>query len=81
MAERLTIELHSRKQAWAAIKAQAFPFLAQVFQGGHRWLLTIAKRKRTPSQNRRYWGKLVLAQVAKQAVMNGRLFSSEVANA
>lgn len=78
MAERLTIELHNRQQAWAAIKAQAFPFLAQVLQGGHRWVLTIAKRKRTPPQNRRYWGKGVLAQVAEQAVVNGRLFSAEV---
>lgn len=78
MAERLTIELHNRPQAWAAIKAQVFPFLAQVLQGGHRWVLTIAKRKRTPPQNRRYWGKGVLAQVAEQAVVNGRLFSAEV---
>jgi len=78
MAERLTIELHNRQQAWAAIKAQAFPFLAQVLQGGNRWVLTIAKRKRTPPQNRRYWGKGVLAQVSEQAVVNGRLFSAEV---
>lgn len=77
MAETLTLELHNRQQAWAAIKAQAFPFLAQVLQGGHRWVLTISKRKRTKPQNRRYWGKGVLAQVAAQAVVNGRLFSAE----
>lgn len=77
MAETLTLELHNRAQAWAAIKAQAFPFLAQVLQGGHRWVLTISKRKRTKPQNRRYWGKGVLAQVAAQAVVNGRLFSAE----
>lgn len=77
MAETLTIELHNRSQAWAAIKAQAFPFLAQVLQGGHRWVLTISKRKRTKPQNRRYWGKGVLAQIAAQAAVNGRLYSAE----
>lgn len=77
MSESLSIELHNRQQAWAAIKAQAFPFLAQVLQGGHRWVLTISKRKRTKPQNARYWGKGVLAQIAAQAVVNGRLYSAE----
>lgn len=78
MAERLTIELHNRPQAWAAIKAQVFPFLAQVLQGGHRWVLTISKRKRTQPQNRRYWGRGVLAQISEQAAVGGRLFPAEV---
>lgn len=78
MNESLTIELHSRTQAWAAIKAQLFPFLAQVLQGGHRWVLTISRRKRTKPQNRRYWGRGVLAQIAEQATVNGRLFPAEV---
>ena len=78
MAETLHIELHNRPQAWAAIKAQLFPFLAQVLQGGHRWVLTVTRRKRTTQQNRRYWGRGVLAQVAEQAVVNGRLYPSEV---
>lgn len=77
MSESLTIELHNRPQAWAAIKAQLFPFLAQVLQGGHRWVITVTKRKRTKPQNKRYWGKGVLAQVAAQATVNGRLFSAE----
>lgn len=77
MAEVLEIELHNRPQAWAAIKAQLFPFLAEVMQGGHRWVLTVTKRKRTKPQNRRYWGKGVLAQIAAQAVVNGRLFTAE----
>lgn len=78
MAETLTLELHNRQQAWAAIKAQAFPFLAQVLQGGHRWVLTISKRKRTKPQNRRYWGKGVLAQVAAQATVGGRLYDADL---
>lgn len=77
MNQTLTIELFSRQQAWAAIKGQLYPFLAQVLQGGHRWVLTIAPRKRTKAQNRRYWGNGVLSQVAAQAAINGRLYSTE----
>ena len=77
MSERLTIDLHSRQQAWAAIRAQLFPFLAQVLQGGHRWVLTVTRKKRSKAQNRRYWGKGVLAQIAEQAVVDGRLYSAE----
>jgi hypothetical protein len=78
MADNLIVELHNRPQAWAAIKAQVFPFLAEVLQGGHRWVLTIAKRKRTQPQNRRYWGKGVLAQIAEQATVNGKLYPAEI---
>lgn len=77
MSETLTIELHNRQQARAVIKDQLFPFLANVLQGGHRWVLTISKRKRTKPQNRRYWGKGVLAQIAAQATVNGKLYSAE----
>ena len=78
MTEALHIDLYNRQQAWSAIKGQLFPFLAQVLQGGHRWVLEVKKRKRTVPQNRRYWGKGVLAQVAAQAVVNGRQFPAEV---
>lgn len=78
MAETLIVELHNRQQAWAAIKAQVFPFLTQVMQGGHRWVLTITRRKRTSKQNRRYWGNGVLKQIAEQAVINGKLYTAEI---
>ena len=78
MSEALQIELHNRQQAWAAIKAQAFPFLAAVLQNGSRWVLTISRRKRTPAQNRRYWGKGVLAQIAAQAAPGGKLYTAEI---
>lgn len=78
MSDSLTIELHNRQQAWAAIKAQVFPFLKQVLQGGNRWVLSITRRKRTKPQNRRYWGRGVLAQVAEQAVVNGKPYSAEI---
>lgn len=77
MTDKLVIELFNRPQAWAAIKAQAFPFLSNVMQGGATWVLTIARKKRTPAQNRRYWGNGVLAQVAQQATVNGKLYAAE----
>jgi hypothetical protein len=78
VSDSLTIDLHNRQQAWAAIKAQLFPFLQTVLQGGGRWVLTVTKRKRTKPQNRRYWGRGVLAQIAEQATVKGRLYSAEV---
>ena len=73
----LSIELHNRQQAWAAIQSQAFPFLKEALQAGSRWVLKIERRKRTIPQNRRYWGKGVLAQIAEQATVNGKLYSAE----
>ena len=77
MAESLHLELHNRAQAWTDIKGQLYPFLAQVLQGGKRWVLTVSLRKRTKAQNRRYWGNGVLKQIADQATVNGRLYSAE----
>lgn len=54
MSESLEITLHNRQQAWAAIKAQVFPFLSVVLQAGGRWVLTIKRMTRTTAQNRRY---------------------------
>lgn len=77
MTDTLRLELHSRTQAWAVIKSQLFPFLETVFQGGGRWILTVALRKRTKPQNARYWSNGVLAQIAAQVVVGGRLYSPE----
>ncbi|WP_368921315.1 recombination protein NinB [Comamonas aquatica] len=78
MAEqRLELVLHNRQQAWALIKSTLFPFLKTVFQGNGRWLLTVTRLQRTKAQNRRYWGKGVLAQVAEQAVVGGKQYSAE----
>lgn len=78
MSESLTVDLHNKQQAWAAIKSQVFPFLSAVLQSGQRWVLTISKRKRTKPQNARYWGGGVLKQIAEQAVVNGNLYPAEV---
>lgn len=79
MSERLELELHSRRQAWAIIKGQLFPFLRGLFLPGSkaRWVLEVRRRTRTSKQNRRYWGNGVLAQIAAQAVVGGRLYSAE----
>lgn len=77
MTDSLTVELHNHAQAWVVIKEQVFPFLKTVFQGNWRGTLTIARRKRTKAQNRRYWGSGVLKQIAEQATVNGRLYSAE----
>lgn len=74
----LKIELFNRQQAWAAIKNQLYPFLAESLQNDSVWVLEVKKRKRTAKQNRRYWGNGVLAQIAAQACVNGKLYSAEV---
>ena len=74
----LKIELFNGQQAWAAIKNQLYPFLAASLQNGAVWVLEVKKRKRTAKQNRRYWGNGVLAQIAAQACVNGKLYSAEV---
>lgn len=78
MSESLSIELTNRQQAWDAIKGQLFPFLATVLQGGRQWVLTVSLRKRTAKQNKRYWGRGVLAQIAEKAVVHGNRFSAEI---
>jgi hypothetical protein len=73
----LSIELHTKAQAWAAIKEIVFPFLTHWLRDGVRLVLKVEQLKRTPAQNRRYWGKGVLSQVTEQAVIKGRLFSAD----
>ena len=74
----ITLELHNRQQAFAIIKDQLFPFLKQWLTDGRRLVLTCKLRVRTPKQNKRYWGRGVLAQIAQQAAPGGKLYSAEV---
>lgn len=76
--QSVTVDLHNRQQAHAILKSQVYPYLAQHLQDGRRLVLTVGPRKRTSKQNRRYWGRGVLAQVAEQATVNGKLYSAEV---
>ena len=77
MTEKLELELVDRRQAWKDIQDRLYPFLAGRLNGETKWLLTLSRRKRTNPQNRRYWGKGVLAQIAEQAQVNGHKFSPE----
>lgn len=78
MTEKLTLELHNRQQAHAVIKAQLWPYLADNLQAERRLVLTVGPKKRTKAQNRRYWGRGVLAQIAEQAAPGGKLYSADV---
>lgn len=73
----LTLEFYNRAQAWTLMKDQLYPFLKQWLTDGRRLMLTCKLRTRTIKQNKRYWGAGVLAQVAAQATINGRLYSTE----
>lgn len=77
MANTIEIELHNRQQAWVAIKSRLFPFLKEVLQNGRRLVLVVKERRRTSPQNRRYWGKGVLAQITEQAVVNGKQYDAD----
>ncbi len=73
----LTLELRNRAQAWALITNQLYPFLKQWLSDGRQLVLTCKLRTRTAKQNKRYWSRGVLAQVAQQAVVNGKQYSAE----
>lgn len=74
----ITVELFNRQQAMAILKSTVYPYLGEHLQAGRRLVMTVGPRKRTKPQNRRYWGRGVLAQIAEQATVNGKLFSAEV---
>ena len=74
----LTLELRNRAQAWALITNQLYPFLKQWLSDGRQLVLTCKLRTRTTKQNKRYWSRGVLAQIAEQAVVNGKQYSAEV---
>ena len=78
MSSTITLELFNRKQAFAIIKEKLYPFLGHWLKANKTLTITAQLKKRTPAQNRRYWGCGVLAQVAEQATVNGRLFSAKV---
>lgn len=75
---QITLELHNRQQAFAIIKEQLYPFLGRWLQADKTLVLTAGLKKRTKQQNRRYWGRGVLAQIAEQATVGGRLFSDDI---
>ena len=77
VSESLTVELHNRVQAWAAIQQQVFPFLKAVLQGGHRWILTLKPETRSQAQNRLMWP--ILTEFSRQLEwpVDGRMTKME----
>ena len=73
----ITLELYNRQQGWALMTSQLFPFLKRWLQADKTLVLTAGLKKRTAKQNKRYWGRGVLAQIAEQATVGGRLFSAD----
>ena len=71
MSESLNIELHNRQQARAALTGQVFPFLANVLQGGARWILSIKMETRTQAQNRLMWPLLAVFAEKLEWPVNG----------
>lgn len=68
--DSLTLELHNRQQASAIIKSQLFPFLANVLQGGSKWVLTVKQATRSIEQNARLWA--MLTDISKQVDWYGQ---------
>lgn len=51
--------------------------MASMAQMPKPYSVAIGKPPRTPAQNRRYWGRGVLSQIAEQASVGGKKFSAE----
>ncbi len=71
-----TLPLYNPQQATVAIR-NVWPEIKAHLMAGKRLQFTVKQEKRSPAQNRRYWGAGVLAQIAAQAVVNGRMYSAE----
>lgn len=72
-----TLQLYNPQQAHVVL-ADLWPLIKATLIAGKRLQLTVKPEKRSQAQNRRYWGQGVLAQVAAQAVVGGKLYSAEV---
>lgn len=72
-----TLQLYNPQQAHVVL-ADLWPLIKATLTAGKRLQLTVKPEKRSQAQNRRYWGHGVLAQIAAQAVVGGKLYSAEV---
>lgn len=72
-----TMQLYNPQQAHVVL-TDLWPLIKATLTAGKRLQLTVKPEKRSQAQNRRYWGQGVLAQVAAQAVVGGKLYSAEV---
>lgn len=75
MSESLTIELHNRQQAWAAMEARLFPFLKLALQADRQWVLSVKQATRSTEQNRRLWA--MLNEISEQVDWYGQKMTPE----
>lgn len=75
MSESLTIELHNRQQAWAAMESRLFPFLKLALQGDRQWVLSVKQATRSTEQNRRLWA--MLNEISQQVDWYGQKLTPE----
>lgn len=75
MSETLTIELHNRVQARAALTEQVFPYLSQALQAGRRCVMSVKPQKRNLAQNARLWA--MLTDVSRQVEWYGKRLTQE----
>jgi hypothetical protein len=76
MTNVVSLTLHNAQQGHVALM-EAWKLCKAHLTAGTRLELTVRHLKRSPRQNRRYWGGGVLAQIAAQAAVNGRMYSAE----
>lgn len=77
MTDYVNITLHNEQQGHIAFTA-AWKTCKAHLNAGRKLLLLVKPPKRTSKQNRRYWGDGILAQIAAQVVVGGKLYSTEV---
>jgi NinB protein len=73
----IELDLHNPQQWAVVLEARLQPFVKSWLTAGKKLTLTCKLQKRSTKQNRRYWGNGILAQIAAQAVVNGKLYSAE----
>ena len=76
MTDYLNIVLHNEQQGHIAF-TEAWKTCKAHLNAGRKVNVVARPMKRTKPQNARYWGKGVLAQIADQAVVGGKLFNAE----
>jgi hypothetical protein len=75
VTDKLKIRLINKAQAWAAIKTQLFPYLAQVMKDGKAQILTVSPETRTIEQNDKMWA--TLTDISKQVDWYGQKLSPD----
>ena len=77
MPDSFRATLFSPTQGYQRI-LEAWKMAKALMIAGHRVTLVLRTETRSDAQNRRYFGKGVLSQIADQAIVGGRKYSAEV---